>query len=98
MSDKDFVCPLGHDHQRMIQETHDAVLMLVAEGKAYRAKVDDHHKTLFGNGKPGIVEDMQFVKMARKVFWIIVGATAPILLGGVFAGVVWLIVHMNSAK
>lgn len=38
-----------------ISETHDAVIVMVKQ-------VKDHNEALFGNGRPGLVNDMVLVK------------------------------------
>jgi hypothetical protein len=79
-----------------IRDTHDAVIKLVEQGKSFSAKLEAHHHTLYGNSQPGLVSDMQFVKMLRKLFWIGVAAGIPILLAGAGTAIVWLIVAMHA--
>ncbi len=45
-------------HADLIQETHDAVMRKID-------KIDEHHVTLYGNGKPGIVAD--FLKFKTQI-------------------------------
>lgn len=56
-------------HEDLIQATHDAVMRKID-------KIDEHHVTLYGNGKPGIVADFLTFKTQIK--------TALYLLTGVF--------------
>jgi len=49
---------MSPNETKLLQETHDAVIRM--EGK-----VDDHAKTLYGNGRPGIVSRLQTVEQTQ---------------------------------
>ena len=49
----------NEERDKLIRETHEAVIMM-------KGRVEDHHITLFGNGKPGLKEDMAVVKTNYK--------------------------------
>jgi hypothetical protein len=46
------------ERDRMIMETHDAVLTITG-------MVHDHHKTLYGNGQPGLKDRFLVVEKAH---------------------------------
>lgn len=49
----------NEERDRYIMETHDAIIRLVP-------KVEDHSKTLYGNGKPGLKEELALVKIKQN--------------------------------
>ncbi len=52
------------ERDEMIKDTHDAVIVMVD-------KVKSHHSDLYGNGKTGIKEDVDRLKVfKRAVCWI----------------------------
>ncbi len=54
-------------HDELMQETHDAVIKIVD-------KVDEHHKTLYGNGQPGLVRDhLKFKTQVKTSLGVISG-------------------------
>lgn len=44
----------------------DALRVDVAELKAMRAQVEEHHERIYGNGQPGLVKDVDRLKQERK--------------------------------
>ena len=44
------------ERDKLIQETHDAMVVM-------KDKIVEHHTTLYGNGKPGLKEDMAIQKI-----------------------------------
>jgi hypothetical protein len=49
----------NEERDKLIRETHEAVIMM-------KGRVEDHHITLFGNGKSGLKEDMAVAKTNYK--------------------------------
>ncbi len=61
---------------QMIQETHEAVLLIAP-------KVNDHHADLYGNGKPGMKLDVDRLKGFRKISCTLFVILGTAVLGGI---------------
>lgn len=59
----------------------DGVRADVADLKAMRAQVEEHHERIYGNGQPGIIKDVDRLKQWRKAifWWIGAAVSAPVL-------------------
>jgi len=84
---------------KLVQETHDSTLRTEAAVLTNIKHLEDHDKLLFGNGRPGVVSELQTVRLrqvdcpARKayqresrMFWI---GVISVVVGAV--GVAWTI-------
>ena len=50
----------------------DALRIDMASLKAVREQVGEHHESLYGNGKPGLVLDVDRLKQSHRIFkWAI---------------------------
>lgn len=59
------------------------------------ARMETHHAALFGNGKPGLDEEVRNINRSlntlMKLAWMVVGAIVPVAVTGIVAIIVYLI-------
>lgn len=66
------------DWMARMESKIDQLAKDMAEVKAMHAQVEEHHETLYGNGKPGMVLDVDRIKQQRKLLaWIIAAVLIP---------------------
>lgn len=91
--------------QSLLQEVHDAVLRIEGDLRLGNKRMTDLESsqdetkiTLYGNGKPGLVQGVNELlvehKFRAKAAWLIAGAGIPIILTGVAIAAIWIIKKM----
>lgn len=60
-----------------------------------QAKIEKHDETLFGNGKPGMDEQIRnltnYMELLVKLAWIVVGGVVTITLSGTAYAIIYII-------
>ena len=57
---------------------HDLLLEIHGHTKAMAERIEQHHRELYGNGRPGIVSTLAVLKWA---VWLILLIGGPVLTG-----------------
>lgn len=86
------------------QDIIDEVTKLRDSIDRWRVKIetkqDIHHATIFGNGKPGIDEEIRNIKASQdtliRLAWIVVSTVVTIGVSGTIAAIIHLIRIMPS--
>ena len=74
-----------------VNETRDVVVRMDARQEALAKQANEHHTTLYGNGREGLVSRMQTLEESRKVvYWALgVAGTAAGTIAGALLTLLW---------
>lgn len=81
--------PITSDDLDKLKDTLDRWRVQVQE------KVEKHHETLYGNGKPGMDEQIRnltsYMELLVRLSWIVTGGVVTIALSGTAYAVIYII-------